>query len=455
MDNNLDNHENLLGSNGRASSQQEALWREMQHPRELGMGYRPLSDSLLLQDLPSLDSLSSNLSTPIGNLGMSITSTNNFANNNVSVSSDWRGANCLQQHITRDSQPLLPPPHQDMYQQQPYTQRIEHRMEREQQHQQSQMASLQMRDFESVGRQRRSRRGRSQHNNRSGHIQVSIPEMSAYTSDASDANFSRAQFGEVGTVRTAVHPYARGRVIGNSRDSHAEKRQPYRAQSDSVLLDVKNLEESSLIDIVCQVAKRVLLESRKPKIDSDYHYLGSNNNDNLSNADDVTSLKAVELANSLRSKLGVHLLSHVRDVFGGLLNLLERRPDTFEVVRIPKNDHVVLVRSHGEQKTHDVSTNSRSTIEYNDERLSSGPPGFLGRHNGSPLYGFPERASPPVDSLISTDESEAFPGPSRGGLEELLLRPDGNSRTEEELFDSTLFKGLTLSNIDEKHPAFS
>ena len=134
--------------------------------------------------------------------------------------------------------------------------------------------------------------------------------MSAYTSDASDANFTRAQFGEIGTVRTAVHPYARGRVIDNSRDSHAEKRQPYRAQSDSVLLDVKNLEESSLIDIVCQVAKRVLLESRKPKINSD-----------LSNADDVTSLKAVELANSLRSKLGVHLLSHVRDVFGGLLNL--------------------------------------------------------------------------------------------------------------------------------------
>jgi len=54
------------------------------------------------------------------------------------------------------------------------------------------------------------------------------------------------------------------------------------------------------------------------------------------------SLKAVELANTLRARLGTPVLAHIREYFGGLLSLLEKYPDTFEVQRIPKSDLVKL-----------------------------------------------------------------------------------------------------------------
>ena len=56
------------------------------------------------------------------------------------------------------------------------------------------------------------------------------------------------------------------------------------------------------------------------------------------------SLKAVELANTLRARVGMEALTLVRDRTGGLLSLLERYPYVFYVDRIPKNDCVTLVQ---------------------------------------------------------------------------------------------------------------
>ena len=57
------------------------------------------------------------------------------------------------------------------------------------------------------------------------------------------------------------------------------------------------------------------------------------------------SLKAVELANTLRARVGTEPLSVVREVWGGLLSLLEHYPHLFLVERIPKNDVVSLIGS--------------------------------------------------------------------------------------------------------------
>jgi hypothetical protein len=63
------------------------------------------------------------------------------------------------------------------------------------------------------------------------------------------------------------------------------------------------------------------------------------------------SLKAVELANTLRARVGTEVLAHIRERWGGLLSLLERHPHKFRVERIPKNDLVTLVTT-GAMPTH-------------------------------------------------------------------------------------------------------
>jgi hypothetical protein len=76
------------------------------------------------------------------------------------------------------------------------------------------------------------------------------------------------------------------------------------------------------------------------------------------------ALKAVELANTLRARLGTkvshafstgraslvdalfgacQVLAKVREKYGGLLFMLERHPALFRVDRIPKNDCVTLL----------------------------------------------------------------------------------------------------------------
>jgi hypothetical protein len=55
------------------------------------------------------------------------------------------------------------------------------------------------------------------------------------------------------------------------------------------------------------------------------------------------SLKAVELANTLRARVGTDFLANIRERWGGLLALLECYQTLFRVDRIPKNDKVTLL----------------------------------------------------------------------------------------------------------------
>jgi hypothetical protein len=57
------------------------------------------------------------------------------------------------------------------------------------------------------------------------------------------------------------------------------------------------------------------------------------------------ALKAVDLANALRSRVGVAVLARVRTHRGGLLSLLERHNDVLEVFRVPKHDVCAVWKS--------------------------------------------------------------------------------------------------------------
>eukprot|EP00633_Aureoumbra_lagunensis_P014429 CAMPEP_0197349010 /NCGR_PEP_ID=MMETSP0893-20130614/9105_1 /TAXON_ID=44058 ORGANISM="Aureoumbra lagunensis, Strain CCMP1510" /NCGR_SAMPLE_ID=MMETSP0893 /ASSEMBLY_ACC=CAM_ASM_000539 /LENGTH=480 /DNA_ID=CAMNT_0042859965 /DNA_START=270 /DNA_END=1712 /DNA_ORIENTATION=- len=55
------------------------------------------------------------------------------------------------------------------------------------------------------------------------------------------------------------------------------------------------------------------------------------------------ALKAVDLANALRNRVGVAALGRIRQTQGGLLSLLEQHKDIVRVQRVPKHDVVYLV----------------------------------------------------------------------------------------------------------------
>jgi hypothetical protein len=85
------------------------------------------------------------------------------------------------------------------------------------------------------------------------------------------------------------------------------------------MVNLCSLEDSSVEDIVAKSCRDILTEAAS------------------------NSLKAVELANTLRARVGTEVLAHIRERWGGLLSLLERHPRVFRVDRIPKNDLVSLV----------------------------------------------------------------------------------------------------------------
>ena len=89
------------------------------------------------------------------------------------------------------------------------------------------------------------------------------------------------------------------------------------------LLNLCGLEDSSVEDIVAKSCRDILIEAANH------------------------SLKAVELANTLRARVGTEVLAHIRERWGGLLSLLERHAHVFRVERIPKNDLVTLVNGGG------------------------------------------------------------------------------------------------------------
>jgi len=91
--------------------------------------------------------------------------------------------------------------------------------------------------------------------------------------------------------------------------------------SDNVLVDLYSLEDASFEDIIVKSCKAILREAPR------------------------NTLKAVELANFLRSRVGSDVLARIREKWGGLLVLLERHTTRFRVDRIPKNDMVSLISS--------------------------------------------------------------------------------------------------------------
>ena len=70
------------------------------------------------------------------------------------------------------------------------------------------------------------------------------------------------------------------------------------------------------------------------------------------------ALKAVELANTLRARIGTEMLAQIRERWGGLLALLERYQTLFRVDRIPKNDKVTLICSIGTNQLPSSSAHS-------------------------------------------------------------------------------------------------
>jgi len=79
-------------------------------------------------------------------------------------------------------------------------------------------------------------------------------------------------------------------------------------------------------------------------------------------------IKAVELANVLKKKVGRKLLARVKDLCGGLLFLLERHSQIFIVHRIPKRDMVQLALNYNY-----LDSNKPSHVNKQAQRRMSRP----------------------------------------------------------------------------------
>ena len=87
------------------------------------------------------------------------------------------------------------------------------------------------------------------------------------------------------------------------------------------------------------------------------------------------SLKAVELANTLRARVGTEAMALVRERFGGLLSLLELYPLIFSVERVPKCDKVSLTvaaiatsRTGKGLQVHSGSTQSSAQFDVQEQQ---------------------------------------------------------------------------------------
>lgn len=122
------------------------------------------------------------------------------------------------------------------------------------------------------------------------------------------------------------HPWRAPQPQGNFISALASQPLPYRSQQPAVPprltitrppIDLKR--DSDLELTVCHCARIVLFETPSK------------------------CLKSVELANSLRDRIGKDSLQRTKALYGGLLVLLELFPQHFFVHRIPKNDMVELI----------------------------------------------------------------------------------------------------------------
>ena len=142
-------------------------------------------------------------------------------------------------------------------------------------------------------------------------------------------------------------------------------------------LNLCGLEDSSVEDIVAKSCRDILVEAASH------------------------SLKAVELANTLRARVGTEVLAHIRERWGGLLSLLERHPHVFRVERIPKNDLVTLVNPSaglGGSMMMMGSNSEREAAGLSMRGFSTSPNNALG---GQQQGVFHDRRSPPIHSSTS------------------------------------------------------
>ena len=145
-------------------------------------------------------------------------------------------------------------------------------------------------------------------------------------------------------------------------------------------LNLCGLEDSSVEDIVAKSCRDILVEAASH------------------------SLKAVELANTLRARVGTEVLAHIRERWGGLLSLLERHSHVFRVERIPKNDLVTLVNpSAGLGGSSSMmmmmgSSSEREVLGLSMRGFTTSPNSALG---GQQQGVFHDRRSPPIHSSTS------------------------------------------------------
>lgn len=165
------------------------------------------------------------------------------------------------------------------------------------------------------------------------------------------------------------------------------------------------------------------------------------------------ALKAVDLANALRNRVGVDVLGRVREAHGGLLSLLERHRDVVRVRRVPKHDIVSLAprqdalvagmerlswtdrRQFGGDDDHAVVEDDHRHNNYDDTDVQSCLPS---RRGSSSSFG---------DDFFHSD-SAPEPPPAVAALwsssDDLGATRFVGSRSERSLSGETLFAGDAL-----------
>lgn len=160
------------------------------------------------------------------------------------------------------------------------------------------------------------------------------------------------------------------------------------------------------------------------------------------------SLKAVELANTLRARVGTEVLAVVRERWGGLLSLLERHTERFLVERIPKNDRVSL-------KMKDENNNSTTVVAAESGAVASNSNVVASTNveadNHVSMEG--ESVMPP-QSHNSEDDNRQGTNNHDQQLN-ALQDDDHNIQLSNESFDELTGGGRSLSNEKDPFGVFS
>lgn len=181
-------------------------------------------------------------------------------------------------------------------------------------------------------------------------------------------------------------------------------------RSNQNQLDLTSIDDDMLRELVCNIALRVLQEAAN---NSRNIHKSARNVADILNTYEIPQtgavLKAVELANALRTKIGTPVLAHIRGRFGGLLNLLEQS-EKFCVIRIPRNDFVTLTSTakvlndfaqqrstmcnngmntqsqhHQQQQVnYNHSHNRNTTVSSSSGHMDAPPPGFYNQQQAHP-----------------------------------------------------------------------